>query len=128
SAGHITLTGSAVEQGQSGSTALSAVTIAAYQNGADATPVVTATSDAQGNYSLALDVPTFDGYVKASKSGYADTFLYPAAPWSQDATIQTSLLSSSTYSLLDTFAAGEPRKSRDMLTTPQICKTEGAPP
>jgi hypothetical protein len=106
---HLTLGGTAKEQGQSGATPLSGVAIAAYQTGLD-TPIATATSDAQGAYSLGIDASMLDGYLKATKSGYTDTYLYPAAPWHQDATIETNLLTTSTFGLLVTFAGGDSSK------------------
>lgn len=106
----IVLSGSSLQQGQSGASPLAGVAITAYKIGADSTPVATATSDAQGTYSLSIDGTSFDGYVKAQKSGYADTYLYPAQPWTADAEIETSQLGSTTFSLLNTFAGGDSSK------------------
>jgi hypothetical protein len=108
-ASHLTLSGTTVEQGQSGSTPLTSVTITAYRS-SDNMQVATATSDAQGKYSLAISATPLDGYLKATKSGYTDTYYYPAAPWGQDATIAASLLSTSTFGLLVTFAGGDSSK------------------
>jgi hypothetical protein len=108
-ASHLTLSGVATEQGQSGSTAVAGATIAAYRS-SDNMQVATATSDASGNYTLAIDAPPLDGYVKVTKSGYTDTYVYPAAPWIQDATIATDILSSTTFGLLVTFAGGDSAK------------------
>ena len=84
--------------------------IAAYQTGNDGSPLATATSDAQGHYSLTVDMPALDGYLKLTKSGYTDTYLYPAAPWTQSATLDASLLSTTTFGLLVTFAGGDSSK------------------
>ncbi len=121
--GHVTLSGTAKEQGQSGSTPLSGVAIAAYQTGLD-TPLAMTTSDAQGSYSLALNAGSLDGYLKVTKSGYTDTYLYPAAPWTKDATIEASLLSTSTFGLLVTFAGGDSSKGVIIAT---IVDGAGAP-
>ncbi len=107
--GALTLTGSSVQQGQSGASPLAGATIAAYRVGSD-TPVAMATSDAQGKYTLSIETAPFDGYIKASKSSYADTYVYPASPWTADASIETSQLSSTTFSLLNTFAGGDSDK------------------
>ena len=108
---HLTLSGSTKEQGQSGSTALSGVTISAYRS-SDNMMIATATSDATGKDSLAIDATPLDGYLKATKSGYTDTYVYPAAPWGQDATLETSLLSTGTFGLLVTFAGGDSKQGR----------------
>ena len=106
---HLTVSGTAVEQGQSGQTPLSGVALAAYQTGLD-TPIATATSDAQGNYTFGVDAAMLDGYIKATKSGYTDTYIYPSAPWNKDSTVSASLLSSGTFGLLVTFAGGDSAK------------------
>ena len=93
---------------QGGLTPLSGVTVAAYRT--DDTQVTTATSDAQGKYSLAIDATPLDGDGNIMKSGYTDTYLYPASPWIQDDTIIVSLLSTSTFGLLVTFAGGDSSK------------------
>ncbi len=110
STGKITLSGQTSEQGQSGASALGAVQVAAYTVGNDSTPVAMTTSDASGNYSLTISDATFDGYLKATKSGYTDTYVYPAEPWSADATVAPSMLSSSTFSLLLTFSGADSSK------------------
>src|SRR3954470_8836839 len=67
----LAISGTAAEQGQSGSTPLTGVAIALYKVGADSTALATATTGGQGNYSLTLmtDGKAIDCYVKASKSG-----------------------------------------------------------
>jgi hypothetical protein len=108
-ASHLTVSGTAKEQGQSGASPLSGVTIAAYQTGLD-TPLAMATSDATGNFSFVINDGLLDGYLKATKSGYTDTYIYPAAPLNKDTTVETSLLSTSTFGLLVTFAGGDSSK------------------
>lgn len=82
----IKIGGTASEDGQSSSTPLAGVAISIYKVGDDATPLATATTDAQGMYSVM--VPTeghvVDAYIKASKSGYTDNISYPAAPFQAD--------------------------------------------
>ncbi|MFT3695593.1 MAG: carboxypeptidase-like regulatory domain-containing protein [Kofleriaceae bacterium] len=76
------------ENTQSGATPLAGVTMALYANGSDSSPLGMATSDASGNYSFSVDDhgAAIDGYMKASKSGYVDNFIYPAAAFSTDQT------------------------------------------
>lgn len=83
----ITIAGTASEDGQSTSTPLAGVAIAIYKVGDDNTPLATATTDAQGKYSVmvATGGHVVDAYVKASKSGYVDNDAFPPAPFQADA-------------------------------------------
>jgi hypothetical protein len=113
----IKLSGTATEQGQSGSTPLAGAAIALFKIGDDANPLATATSDAQGNYMLSADTngDPLDGYIRATKSSYADTFSYPARAWVADATgVDANMLSSNTYGLLVLFAGAS--SSNGMVT------------
>jgi hypothetical protein len=75
----ITISGTASARDATGSTPQEGVAIAAYRNSDVNTPVVSATTDASGNYTLVI--PTngmaLDGFVKATKAGLLDTYLYP---------------------------------------------------
>jgi hypothetical protein len=108
-ASHLTLSGTTTEQGQNGATVIAGATIVAYKT-SDNTQVATATSDATGKYSLAIDAPPLDGYLKVTKSGYTDTYVYPASPWIQDTTVSTDMLNTTTFGLLVTFAGGDSSK------------------
>src|SRR5437588_11397064 len=78
----INVSGTASERSLSGTNPVMGLTVAAYSNTAPTTVVVMTTTDASGNYTLAI--PTMghpvDGYFKATKSGYVDTYLYAPAP------------------------------------------------
>jgi len=78
----ITIMGVAAEKSATGTTPKANVMVGAYRNSDPNTPVVTAMSDASGNYTLAI--PTngmpIDGYVKATLTGLIDTYLYPPRP------------------------------------------------
>lgn len=56
--------------------------IGAYRNSDANTAVATATSDASGNYTLTITTngTPLDGYLKATLTGYIDTYLYPPKP------------------------------------------------
>lgn len=81
----ITIAGTAYDNGQSSSTPLAGVAIA-LKNRADDSTLASATSDAQGKYSMS--VPTgghvVDAYLLATKSGYTDAASFPAAPFAAD--------------------------------------------
>ena len=66
---------------------LSGVTLAAYGEGSS-TAVATTTSDAQGNFTMTIMTggTALQGYVKATFSGYLDTYLYPPTAVAADTT------------------------------------------
>jgi len=106
--GNITITGTAVERTAGGMTPVNGATIAAYQNGNDATPVVMTTSMADGTFSLSVPASggPLDGYLKATKSGLKDTYLYPPVPISADTVAPVNMISPDTLNLLVLLAIG----------------------
>ncbi len=99
----LTISGTATERSLSGTTPVQGATVAAYDSSAPSTVVTMTTTDAQGNYSLM--VPTngkpVDGFVKATKSGYMDTYLYAPAPLTMDfAMASINMLTPSNFDLL----------------------------
>jgi len=103
----ITVSGTAVEQQLSGApTPLAGVAVSGFTVADDNTAVATAMTDAQGNYSLVI--PTHgapvDGYIKATKSGEVDTYLYPSAPLTADFTMgQVNMVSTGNFGTLRSF-------------------------
>ncbi len=99
----ITISGQAIVQDQTTATPQSGVAIGVYATGNDSTALATATTDASGNYSLTLTTngAAIDGYIKATKSGLVDTYVYPPAPMQSDSSTATaSMISTSNYSAL----------------------------
>lgn len=99
----ITVSGTASERSLSGTNPVAGITVAAYSNAAPTTVVAMTTTDASGNYSLM--VPTggkpVDGFFKATKSGYVDTYLYAPAPITADfAGASLNMLTPSNFNLL----------------------------
>jgi hypothetical protein len=85
------------------------VVVAAYRNGDDATPVKVADpTDASGNFTLVI--PTggvaLEGYLKATKAGLKDTYLYAPAPIAADTVAPINMLDPDTYGLLVTLTIG----------------------
>jgi hypothetical protein len=78
----ITVTGTASARGVGSSTPVEGVAVGAFRTSDEATPVVSTTTDAQGMYTLVIPTNNMpvDGFIKATKSGFADTYLYPPAP------------------------------------------------
>lgn len=105
----IMLKGKTTERGISGESNTAQVALAVYKVTDETTPIATATSDAQGNYTLM--VPTggvpLDGFIKASKATYLDIYLYPAAMWIADDTDGSiNMMTPSNRDLLNNFASG----------------------
>jgi hypothetical protein len=77
----ITVSGVASDVGITGSTPLQGVLVEAFASSDESTPVAMATSDAMGKYSIVLPTggAAVDGFLKATKATYKDTYLYPPA-------------------------------------------------
>ncbi len=105
----IMIKGKTDERGISGTTVVAQVALAVYKVTDEATPIATAMSDAQGNYTLM--VPTggvpIEGYVKATKASYLDIYLYPPAAWvADDLDAGINMMTPGNRDLLNSFASG----------------------
>jgi hypothetical protein len=95
---------SGIAQSKGTSTApLQGVAIAAFANSAPTTPIAMTTSAADGTFTL--DITTngtaLDGFLKATISGYIDTYLYPPIQVAADYSgVTVFMVTSSTYDLL----------------------------
>jgi hypothetical protein len=100
----ITISGQATGRSGTSSMALANVTIAAYRNSNESTPVAMATSDASGNYSMTITTEgqALDGFLKATFGGYLDTYLYP--PRAVDADFDGASINMITSGTLDLLA------------------------
>ena len=100
----LTVTGQAQTVSGTSTVPLEGATIEAYRNGT-ATPIGTATSAADGNYSITLttDGTAIDGYLKGTSATRIDNYLYPPKPLAADRMNATILLiTPSTLGLLGT--------------------------
>jgi hypothetical protein len=114
----ITISGQAIVQDQTTETPQSGVAISVYATGDDTTALATATTDGSGNYSVTLTTngQAIDGYIKATKSGLMDTYVYPPAPMQSDSSTATaSMISSSNYSELVGIEGGSTSKGMIIL-------------
>jgi hypothetical protein len=87
SGGHsIKISGTATQQALTGNSPAPGVVVAAFKNSDENTAVTMATTAMDGTYSLTVmtDGSPLDGYLKATKTGNADTYLYPPAPLAMD--------------------------------------------
>lgn len=113
----LTLSGTTSERGLSGTSNTAGVTITAYRVSDDMV-LATATSDAQGTYALHVTTggAAVDAYLKASKSGYVDIYLYPAQPYFADDTDGAiNMMTPSNKDLLNNFASGGQQAGKGMV-------------
>jgi len=97
----ITISGQALEQDQSSETPVAGVAIAVFASSNESSSLASATTDAQGNYTVTVAThgQAIDGFIKASKSGLVDTYVYPPVPMAKDQTnAVASMISTTNYS------------------------------
>jgi len=105
----ITITGTAKANNGSSTTPLAGVAIGVFSNSDENTPIGTATSDTAGNWMVT--VPTgghaLDGFIKATVSGYIDSYLYPPAPIAADFSgAAMNIVTMQTYGFVSTLCHG----------------------
>jgi hypothetical protein len=101
----ITITGTAKSNSGTSTSPLAGVAIGAYSNSDESTAVATATSDTGGNYTLMVNTGghPLDGYIKATITGYLDTYLYPPAPLAADLNgAALNIVTTNTFNLVST--------------------------
>jgi hypothetical protein len=99
----VTVSGQATERTAQGSGPVQGVLIEAFRNSNETTPIAMTTTDAQGMYSITVDTngESLDGFLKASKSGFVTTYLYPPYPLMMDfANASVIMITSGTYDAL----------------------------
>jgi hypothetical protein len=124
----ITISGQATAQDTSGSTALAGVTVAAFRTSDENTAIATTTTDAQGNYSLTLETGgvAIDGYLKATKGGYKETYLYPPYALAMDFDKASILMvNQGTWDSLSQIAQGNQQDGNGVIG---LVVTDGANP
>ncbi len=103
----ITISGQATTRDQNGATPAAGVKIEGFRNSDENTPIAMTMTDAQGNYSLTIQTngEAVDGFLKATKTGLKDTYLYPPYPLAMDyANAPVIMVTPSTYDTLSTIA------------------------
>lgn len=99
----ITISGTASSRGLGGTTPEAGVVVAAYASSDEATPLAMSTTDASGNYTMTITTngTAIDGFLKATKSGFVDSYLYPPGPIVADlAMVPMNMLTTSNYGTL----------------------------
>ena len=105
----IMIGGKTTETGLGGESVVANVAMAAFASSNDTTPLAMATSDAQGNYTLTVmtNGTPLDGFLKATKAGYVDLYMYPTGPFTastMDAGV--NMMSPSNKDYLNSLAGG----------------------
>lgn len=99
----INVTGTASSVGINGRMPEAGVLVAAYANSDENTVVAMTTTDAQGNYTLTITTngQPLDGFLKATKTNFKETYLYPPDPLSADfAGASINMVTSGSYGLI----------------------------
>lgn len=99
----IAISGVASQRATSGSTPVEGLTVAAYAVSDETTPLAMTTTDADGKFTLMLDTggTAIDGYLKATGSGFVDTYWYPPKLFGADyADAGLNMLAPQTFDLL----------------------------
>ena len=99
----IAISGTVTQQTLGGPQAVNAAAVGAFANSDKMTAVTTATSDAQGNYTLTVTTNgvALDGFLKVTKSGLVDTYVYPVDPIAMDlAGVPANMVATNNFDLL----------------------------
>lgn len=99
----ITITGTATgRQGLSAPAPVVGATIAGYRHSDESAPIAMATTGTDGTFTLTLETggAALDGYLKASREGFKETYLYPNVPISTDTAAPIIMLDQAAYGLV----------------------------
>lgn len=125
----VTVSGQATSQDAQGSQPQAGVTIEAFRNADENTPLATTVTDAQGNYSLTIQTngEAIDGFLKATKTGFKTTYLYPPYPLMMDFNMASVIMvTQATWDVLNNIAAGGQQQPGNGLVA--LIVTDGANP
>ncbi|HWZ27211.1 MAG TPA: carboxypeptidase-like regulatory domain-containing protein [Gemmatimonadales bacterium] len=118
----ITVSGTVADFSSSG---VAGARVDAFKTGT-AGSIDSATTDAQGHF--ALTVPTggvpLDGFIKASKTGYLDTYAYPSAPLPASTSITLTVITSSQLNTFASLAGATPIAGNGSLAIRPVDCTE----
>lgn len=113
----IVITGTAVERTSNGTTPVADAMIAAFRTSDEATPIATATTNAQGAFTMTISTNglAVDGYLRATKTNLLDSYLYPPAPLVADTVAPVNMISESTLNLINAFAQGNQQAGKGVI-------------
>jgi hypothetical protein len=125
----IAISGSTTETGLGGESVVAGVTMTAYRSSDENTALATATSDAQGKYTMTVETGGMqvDGFLKATKSGYVDLYMYPTSPFIADESeAGVNMMTPSNKDFLNNLAGGNQMAGKGMIGL-QIRDASGQP-
>lgn len=114
----IMIGGKTTETGLGGESVVAGVEMAAFASGNESTALAMATSDAQGNYTMSVmtNGAPLDGYLKATKAGYVELYMYPTGPFIASTTdAGVNMMSPSNRDYLNTLAGGGQMAGKGMI-------------
>jgi hypothetical protein len=106
----ITVTGQADSIGLGGRSPEEGIVVTAHRNSDEATVVATATSGADGKFTMTIETGgvALDGYLLAKGGNFKDTYLYPPGPLAADTDQATCLmLTQGTFDAVSTLAGAD---------------------
>jgi hypothetical protein len=124
----VTVSGRATAPSTSGSMPLTGVVITAYRNANESTPLATTTTDGNGDYTITIQTmgESIDGFLKATRTGYLDTYLYPPFPLTMDYNNASILMvTQGVYETLGTLAQGNQQAGNGLVG---LVVTDGTAP
>jgi hypothetical protein len=125
----ITISGITTERGLGGETNVAGVTMAIYANSNEATAIATTTSAADGKYMLTvtLNGAPLDGFIKATKSGYVENYMYPTEPFAASTTeASLNMITPGNRDYLNNLAGGGQTAGKGMIGL-QVRDASGQP-
>lgn len=113
----ITISGKATETGLGGESPVAGVLIGVYANSNEATAVATATTNAQGDYSMTVttNAQALEGFIKATKTGYVELYLYPTGAFIADTDGSLNMMTPGNKDLLNNFASGNQMAGKGLI-------------
>ncbi len=113
----ITITGTAVQRGLGGTQPVAQAQIGGYRNSDEAAAIATTMTDAQGNFTLVVSTGgvALDGFIKATRTGFRDTYLYPAAPIAADTMAPVNMVTTGNYDTLSNLAQGNQQQGNGLI-------------
>ena len=114
----IKISGITSERGLSGETNVAGVTMTAHASANEATAIATTMSGSDGKYTLTVmtNGMPLDGFLKASKSGYVDNYLYPTSPFIADSgDLGVNMLTPSNKDFLNNLAGGNQMAGKGLI-------------
>jgi hypothetical protein len=125
----ITLAGTATETGFSGTSPVDGVTCALFAKSDETTPIGTSTTGADGRYMFVVTTngQPFDGYIKATKQGYVDLYVYETAPLTGDSTNQGfNMITPNNMRSLSNIAGGDQEMTQGLVGL-MVADASGSP-